>query len=60
MNLDLLVAIPGCKVVKLLSTYLGIQLSAPFKSQLILDSVEEKFHQLDERCNIYLREGNLH
>lgn len=59
MNLDLLVAIPGCKVVKLLSTYLGIQLSAPFKSA-DLDSVEEKFHQLDERCNIYLREGNLH
>ena len=35
----------GCKVGSLPSTYLGMPLSAPFKSVVAWDRVEERFHK---------------
>ena len=35
----------GCKVGGLLSSYLGLPLGAPFKSEVVWDSVEERFRK---------------
>ena len=42
----------GCKVVSLASTYLSLPLGALFKSQIIVNIVEERF---DKRLAIWKR-----
>ena len=57
-NIDDLALDFGCRVGSLPSTYLGLPLSAPFKSVTVWDGVEECFHRRScGRDNIYPREG---
>ncbi|RVW28521.1 hypothetical protein CK203_100569 [Vitis vinifera] len=47
LNVEELASILGCKVGKLPTTYLGLPLSASFKSPFVWDVDEERFHKRD-------------